>query len=137
LTLFETNTKERTIDIGITAVDRSGFVAVSAGRHRSATCDPGLRRLKECHLTRTANVAPEGFGPFAEAVPHTKFTFVINHETFPTSAVDGKALSPAVRGQLRVDTSATTFTFSDREISSVGFRNVREFLSGMKIVFPN
>jgi hypothetical protein len=90
--------KKRTFRLGVTPVDRADFVSVPVSGHHSATCDPVLPLMKDCHLTRIANVPLMGFGPFLEEIFHDKFRFVINHETFPTSVVEANALSLTVRG---------------------------------------
>jgi hypothetical protein len=120
--------------IGVTPVDRPNFLSAPVSGHRSATCDPVLPLMKDCHLTRTANVPSVGSGHFLEEIPCDEFTFVLNREAFPTSVVEVDALSRAVRGQHRVDASAKIFIISDREINSAYFRGLQDLHPGVKIM---
>jgi hypothetical protein len=56
-----------------------------------------------------------------ESTEILELTFVIDHKTFPTSAVEAMVRSPAVGEQREVDAWARGFVFCDPEIDSTDF----------------
>jgi hypothetical protein len=99
-TLSEIERFRQMIRIGVSVIDRTGFLSIPLSVPRSTTRDSAVQVITNCDLTITTTIPFPRVRSLLEAMPRREFTFVINRKAFPSSFLEAIVLSPAVREQL-------------------------------------